>query len=53
MANQTQSWTSASGEGALVDEFRLKHGFWEAKDSHDDLGKEVKKKLAAGFEPRT
>jgi hypothetical protein len=28
-------------DGALVDEFRLTHGFWEAKDSHDDLGKEV------------
>ena len=36
-------------DGALVDEFRLTHGFWEAKDSHDDLGKEVKKKLTAGY----
>src|SRR2546430_1148878 len=36
-------------DGALVDEFRLTHGFWEAKDSDDDLGKEVKKKLTAGY----
>ncbi|MDT4968357.1 MAG: hypothetical protein QOJ64_3094 [Acidobacteriota bacterium] len=36
-------------DGALVDEFRLPHGFWEAKDTHDDLGKEVKKKLTAGY----
>jgi predicted helicase len=36
-------------DGALLDEFRLTHGFWEAKDSHDDLGKEVKKKLTAGY----
>jgi predicted helicase len=36
-------------DGALVDEFRLTHGFWEAKDSHDDLSKEVKKKLTAGY----
>jgi predicted helicase len=36
-------------DGALVDEFRLTHGFWEAKDSHDDLGREVKKKLTAGY----
>jgi hypothetical protein len=36
-------------DGALVDEYRLAHGFWEAKDSHDDLGKEVKKKLTAGY----
>jgi len=39
-------------DGALVDEFRLTHGFWEAKDSQDDLGKEVKKKLTAGY-PQT
>lgn len=36
-------------DGALVDEFRLTHGFWEAKDTHDELGKEVKKKLTAGY----
>jgi len=36
-------------DGALVDEFSITHGYWEAKDSHDDLGKEVKKKLTAGY----
>ncbi len=36
-------------DGALVDEYRRTHGFWEAKDTADDLGKEVKKKLAAGY----
>lgn len=36
-------------DGALVDEYRLTHGFWEAKDSHDDLAREVKKKLTAGY----
>ncbi len=36
-------------DGALVDEFRLTHGFWEAKDARDDLPKEIKKKLAAGY----
>ena len=36
-------------DGALVDEYRLTHGFWEAKDTADDLAKEVKKKLAAGY----
>jgi len=34
-------------DGALVDTFKLPHGYWEAKDSTDDLGKEVKKKFAA------
>lgn len=36
-------------DGALVDEYRLTHGFWEAKDTADDLPKEVKKKVAAGY----
>src|SRR5205823_11945464 len=29
-------------DGALVDGHRLVRGFWEAKDSNDDLDKEIK-----------
>jgi predicted helicase len=36
-------------DGALVDEFRLTHGYWEAKDSQDDLAKEVKNKISLGY----
>jgi predicted helicase len=36
-------------DGALVDEYGLTYGFWEAKDTADDLAKEVKKKIAAGY----
>lgn len=36
-------------DGALVDAFKLAHGYWEAKDSGDDLDREVKKKFAAGY----
>lgn len=36
-------------DGALVDEYRLTHGFWEAKDTADDLAREVKKKTASGY----
>jgi predicted helicase len=36
-------------DGALVDAFKLPHGYWEAKDSSDDLDTEVKKKFAAGY----
>lgn len=36
-------------DGALIDTFRLAHGYWEAKDEHDDLEKEVKKKFAVGY----
>ena len=36
-------------DGALVDDFRLTHGYWEAKDIDDDLPAEVARKFAAGY----
>lgn len=36
-------------DGALVDGFNLPRAYWEAKDSHDDLKKEVQKKFAVGY----
>ncbi|HEY9401368.1 MAG TPA: type ISP restriction/modification enzyme [Pyrinomonadaceae bacterium] len=36
-------------DGAVVDQFRLVHGLWEAKDAGDDLRREVKRKFAAGY----
>jgi predicted helicase len=36
-------------DGALVDNFRLTHGYWEAKDIRDDLKKEVRRKFEAGY----
>ena len=36
-------------DGALVDDFRLTHGYWEAKDIDDDLAAEVERKFAAGY----
>jgi len=36
-------------DGALVDSFNLVHGFWEAKDTSDDLNKEIKKKFDSGY----
>ncbi len=36
-------------DGALVDQFTLAHGYWEAKDEDDDLQKEIKKKFAVGY----
>ena len=36
-------------DAALVDQFKLPHGYWEAKDTKDDLDKEIKKKFAAGY----
>ena len=36
-------------DGAVLDDFHLTRGLWEAKDSHDDLEKEIKAKLAIGY----
>jgi hypothetical protein len=36
-------------DGALLDNFRLTHGFWEAKDIRDDLPREACKKFDLGY----
>src|SRR3989339_1060469 len=36
-------------DGALVDNFKIPHGYWEAKDTKDDLEKEIQKKFDAGY----
>src|SRR5208283_3551066 len=39
-------------DGALLNPFRLARGYWEAKDEHDDLEKEIRAKLERGY-PRS
>ncbi len=36
-------------DGAIVDQFALRLGLWEAKDRQDDLEQEIEKKWAAGY----
>ena len=36
-------------DGALIDSFRLTHGYWEAKDIHDDLPAEIVRKFEKGY----
>ena len=36
-------------DGALIDGFRLIHGYWEAKDIHDDLPAEIVRKFEKGY----
>ncbi len=36
-------------DGEIVDVFGLPYGYWEAKDTHDDLYTEADKKFAAGY----
>jgi predicted helicase len=39
-------------DGTVRDEFRLARGWWEAKDTSDNLAAEIKKKLKAGYPTR-
>jgi predicted helicase len=39
-------------DGTVRDEFRLARGWWEAKDTADNLGAEIQKKLRAGYPNR-
>ena len=36
-------------DGALIDDFQLPHGYWEAKDIHDDLPAEALRKFEKGY----
>ena len=36
-------------DGALIDDFQLPHGYWEAKDIHDDLPAEIRRKFKKGY----
>ena len=36
-------------DGAFLDHYGLRHGVWEAKDTADDLEKDIKAKFAAGY----
>src|ERR1700736_5261008 len=38
-------------DGTVRDEFRLARGWWEAKDTSDKLGAEIKKKSRPGHRP--
>ena len=36
-------------DGVLCDDYRLPHAYWEAKDSHDDLDREIQHKRMRGY----
>ncbi|HEY0786694.1 MAG TPA: N-6 DNA methylase, partial [Acidobacteriaceae bacterium] len=40
---------SLRADGALVDALTLVHGLWEAKDTADDLEREIKVKVSSGY----
>jgi len=40
---------SVSIDGGMIDIFKIPQAFWEAKDSQDDLAKEIQKKFSIGY----
>ena len=38
-------------DGTFLDEFKIAHGYWEAKDTKDDLQTEIEKKFKIGYPP--
>ncbi len=46
---KTKGGARITPDGALLDGFRLIHGVWEAKDTADDLDKEIAKKFKLGY----
>ena len=49
---KTKAGAKITPDGVLLDTFRLVHGVWEAKDTSDDLDKEIRAKFQLGY-PRT
>jgi predicted helicase len=46
---KTKAGARITPDGALLDSFRLIHGLWEAKDTDDDLDREITAKFKAGY----
>src|SRR5437763_995573 len=36
-------------DGEVKDQYKIRRGIWEAKDTADDLDAEIRKKIAAGY----
>ena len=36
-------------DGTVKDSLRMAHGYWEAKDTHDDLDAEIESKFNSGY----
>ncbi len=50
---ETIEWTTIHiyPDGTLQDVFKLARGYWEAKDTNDDLDAEIQKKIAKKYPP--
>lgn len=52
LAEQTISGANGRSirlDGEIRDQFKIRRGVWEAKDTADDLDTEIRKKIAAGY----
>lgn len=48
----TFSTTQHRIDGAMLNTLRFAHGYWEAKDEHDDLETEIRKKISLKYPTR-
>lgn len=46
---KTKAGAKITPDGVVLDSFRLVHGVWEAKDTTDDLDKEIRAKFKLGY----
>jgi predicted helicase len=49
VGQQTLEGSKLRPDGTLRDAFNLRRGYWEAKDTDDDLNTEIKKKVRKGY----
>ena len=46
---ETAMKTTVRPDGTVLHDIRVPHGYWEAKDTKDDLDEEIRKKFARGY----
>ncbi|MCC2609081.1 Eco57I restriction-modification methylase domain-containing protein [Neorhizobium petrolearium] len=46
---ETTMKTTVRPDGTVLHDIRVPHGYWEAKDTKDDLDEEIRKKFARGY----
>ncbi len=47
--SDTAAERSIRPDGTFRDDYYITHGYWEAKDTHDNLEAEIKRKIAKGY----
>ena len=49
MVDELEATLRNRPDGTVKDSLRMSRGYWEAKDTHDDLDAEIQRKLNRGY----